>query len=43
LNNYIELSAGIEKLGIFRIDFVTSFAESKKLTTGIILGIKGVF
>jgi hypothetical protein len=43
LKNYYELSFGIEKLNVFRIDFVTSFAEGKKASTGFVFGIKGIF
>lgn len=42
LNSYTELSFGIEKLGIFRIDFVTSFEQGKKSGFGVVLGIKGL-
>src|SRR6185369_4265374 len=43
LKNYYEFSFGIEKLNVFRIDFVTSFADGKKASTGFVFGIKGVF
>ena len=43
LNNYMELSIGLEKLSFIRIDFVTSFAEGKKASTGFVFGFKGNF
>jgi len=39
---YTELSFGLEKLGIFRIDFVTSFTRSGHSKVGFVLGIKGL-
>ncbi len=43
LKNYYELSFGIEKLDVLRVDFVTSFADGKKAHAGFVFGIKGVF
>ncbi|MFI5163721.1 MAG: DUF5686 and carboxypeptidase regulatory-like domain-containing protein [Bacteroidia bacterium] len=40
LPNYFEAFAGIEKLNLFRIDFVMGFSENQKTTTGIRLGLK---
>jgi len=37
---YYELFVGIEKLGTFRLDFVTGYASNKKAGAGIRLGIK---
>ncbi len=43
LKNYLELSIGIEKLSLFRVDFVTSFADGKKASAGFVFGLKGIF
>ena len=43
LKNYLEVSVGIEKLNLFRVDFVTSFADGKKASAGFIFGLKGIF
>ena len=42
LDSYTELSFGLEKLGIFRIDFVTSFTDGGHSKVGFVLGIKGL-
>ena len=43
LNKYLELSFGVEKLNFFRVDFVASFADGKRVSTGVIVGLKGIF
>ncbi|HRH66045.1 MAG TPA: DUF5686 family protein, partial [Bacteroidia bacterium] len=40
LKNYTELSIGIEKLGAFRAELFTSFAEGKQGNFGFLVGIK---
>ncbi len=43
VKNYMELSVGLQKLSFVRIDFVTSFADSKKASAGFVFGLKGNF
>jgi uncharacterized protein DUF5686/carboxypeptidase-like protein len=42
MGNYFEIGIGVEKLGIFRIDFVSSINDDGKISTGVVLGIKGI-
>jgi hypothetical protein len=43
LDRYIELSAGVEKLGFLRAEVFTSFMNGKKGTFGFLFGIKTTF
>lgn len=40
LDKYLEISAGIEKLGIFRAELFTSFTDNKRGPIGFLIGIK---
>jgi hypothetical protein len=42
LEHYYELGFGLEKLGAFRIDYVFSFDDNGSLSSGLVLGIKGL-
>ena len=42
LGSYTEISFGLEKLGIFRVDFVSSFSSEKSPSVGFVFGIKGL-
>jgi hypothetical protein len=42
LNNYLELSVGLTKLNLLRIDFVTSFSDKQRMGTGFLFGINGI-
>jgi len=37
---YYEISAGIEKLGVFRVSYAFSFIENKPSDSGLVIGIK---
>lgn len=39
-SNYLEVFVGIEKLNLFRIDFVTAFSGGAKTEAGVRLGLK---
>ncbi len=43
LPNYLEFSAGVEKLQAIRIDFVSSFSSRQHLSAGIRFGLKANF
>lgn len=40
VDRYIDISAGIEKLGIFRVELFTSVIEGQKGSVGFLIGIK---
>jgi len=40
VNNYVETFFGIEKLRLLRADFVLSFMDGKKVSTGFVFGLK---
>jgi Family of unknown function (DUF5686)/CarboxypepD_reg-like domain len=40
IQNYFELFAGLQKLNLLRIDFVSSYADKKHLMTGLRMGLK---
>lgn len=43
MDDHLELSFGLEKLGVFRADFVLSLDEKGVTNTGFVIGIKGGF
>ena len=40
LKNYMEFSAGVEKIGLFRFEVYTSLSDGKRGTFGIMVGSK---
>lgn len=42
-SDYLELTAGIEKLNLFRAEIFTSFADGRKGTIGAVFGLKRLF
>ena len=43
LNQYMEFTAGIEKLQSFRLQFYTSIADGRRSTIGVVFGIRRSF
>ena len=42
VDDHMEVSFGLEKLGIFRADYVMSFSEKGNLRSGFVVGIRGI-